>query len=191
VTIKKQDRLRRSVLALFCQFLVLQTALGQPAPQQGLRIIVVEGEGAKNVAQQIAARPLIVKIVDASGRPVAGANVTFTAPEGGASGEFANDSRSIRVVTGGDGNANAGAFHPNGSEGPYQVVVRAEFQGQMATTTILQTNVAKSGGHKKTIAILLIAGAAAGAAVAAHRNNGSSSSVPTITFGGSAVGAPK
>jgi hypothetical protein len=191
VTTKKYDRWRSGVLAIFCQLLILQTALGQPAVQQGLRIIVIEGEGARNVTQQISARPLIVRIVDPSGRAVSGANVTFTAPQVGASGDFENDSRTIRVVSGGDGNANAGSFHPNGMEGPYQIVVRAEFQGQMATQSILQRNVSKGGGHKKVILILAIAGAAAGAAVAAHTNNGSSSSAPTITFGGSAVGAPK
>jgi hypothetical protein len=192
VTIKKYDRWRRGVLAIFCQLLVLQSALGRPAAApQGLRIIVIEGEGAKNVTQQIAARPLIVRIVDPTGRPVSGANVTFTAPQVGASGDFENDSRTIRVVSGGDGNANAGSFHPNGNQGPYQIVVRAEFQGQMATNSILQTNVGKGGGHKKVILIIAIAGAAAAAAVAAHTNNGNSSSAPTITFGGSAVGAPK
>jgi len=178
---------------VLCQVLVLQGAWVQPAgAQQALQIMVIEGEGARNVTEQISARPLVVRVQDANG-PVAGATVTFTAPEGGPSGDFANDSRTVRVVTGADGTANAGPFHPNATEGPYQIVIRAEFQGRMATTSILQTNVAKGGGHKKLIAILAIAGAAAAAGIAAHGNSGSSSSSsgPTITFGGSAVGAPK
>ena len=179
-------------LVMLCQLLVLQSAWGQSAvAQQSLRIVVVEGEGARNVTEQIPARPLMVRIQGANG-PVASAAVTFTAPNGGPSGDFSNDSRSVRVVTGPDGIANAGPFHPNSTAGPYQIVVRAEFQGQMATASILQTNVARGGGHKKLILIFAIAGAAAAAGIAAHSNSSSSSSSgTTITFGGSAVGAPK
>ncbi|HEY2384049.1 MAG TPA: hypothetical protein VGK48_22975 [Terriglobia bacterium] len=190
-----RKRLQQWPLVALCHLLVLHSAWGQPLPaQQGLHIVVVEGEGARNVTEQIPARPMVVRIQDANARPVGGAAVTFTAPEGGPSGEFANDSRSVRLVTGPDGIANAGPFHPNASDGPYQVVVKVEFQGQMATASILQTNVAKGGGHKKLILIFAIAGAAAAAAVAAHSNSGSSSSSSsgtTITFGGTAVGAPK
>jgi len=173
----------------------LQSVLAEPVTQQGVQIVVIEGAGARNVTEQITARPLVVRIQDANNRPVAGATVLFTAPQTGASGEFGNDSRIVQVMSGPDGVANAGPFHPNAIEGPYQIVVRAEYQRQTAMATILQTNVSKGGGHKKLFAILAIAGAAAGAAVvAAHSSGGSSStppSGPTITFGGSAVGAPK
>src|SRR5215467_11816822 len=115
----------RLPLAVLCQLLVLQAAFSQPqTPQQGIRIIVLEGEGARNVTEQIAPRPLSVRIQDGNGRPVGGAAVTFTAPESGPSGEFSNDSRVLRVVTGPDGIANAGTFHPNSAEGPYQIAAR-------------------------------------------------------------------
>lgn len=187
------ERLQHWSIVVLCELLVLHSAWSPPAlAQQNLQIMVVEGEGARNITNQIPARPLVVRIHDANGRPTAGAAVTFTAPEDGPSGEFANDSRSVRLVTGPDGIANAGPFHPNALEGPYQIVVRAEFEGQTATTSILQRNVAKGGGHKKLILIFAIAGAAAAAGIAAgHSSSSGSSSGTTITFGGSAVGAPK
>ena len=182
----------RVPIAMLCQTLVLQSVLAQPAgAQAGLRIIVLSGEGARNVAQQIPPRAMSVRVVDANNRPVEGATVTFTAPRGGPSGDFANDSRSVRVVTNADGFASAGPYHPNETKGSYPIAVLAEFQGAMATAAISQMNIAEGQGHnKKVIAIIAIVGAAAaGAAVAAHK--GSSSSGTTITFGGTAVGAPK
>src|SRR4051794_11399129 len=100
----------------------------QPLPaQQALRIVVVEGGNARNVVQQIAARPVAVRIEDAGGRPISGATVTFTAPSAGPSGDFANDSPSLTVFTGDDGIAAARGFHPNALTGAYQMLVRAEY----------------------------------------------------------------
>jgi hypothetical protein len=176
---------------MLCQTLVLQSVLAQPASAQArLRIIVLSGEGARNVAQQIPPRAMSVRVLDANNRPVEGATVTFTAPGGGPSGDFANDTRSVRVVTNADGFASAGPYHPNETKGSYPISVLAEFQGAMATAAISQMNIAEGQGHKKMIAIIaIVGGAAAAAAVAAHGS--SSSSSPTITFGGTAVGAPK
>ena len=183
----------QSIVVLICQLLALEPLLAQqPGAQGGLRIVIVEGAAARNVVQQIAPRPLVVRIDDANNRAVSGAVVVFTAPEGGPSGEFANDSRIARVTTGPDGLAVAGTYHPNGIEGGYQIQVRAEFQGQMTTTTIAQANVAQKKGHGKLIAILAIGGAAAAAAIASRSGSSSTTSnTPTITFGGAAVGAPK
>jgi len=189
----------RLPIVFLCQSLIFNSVWVQPAAAQGgLQIVVVDGQGARNITSQIAARPIVVRIQDANNRPVGGATVIFSAPQSGPSGDFANDARDVQVVTGPDGVANAGPFHPNASAGPYQITVRAQYQQQTASANILQTNAAKDGGvvvgHKKLIAILAIAGAAAGAAVAAHSSGGSSNSTPsgpTISFGGSAVGAPK
>src|SRR6185295_2980109 len=120
--------------------------------------------------------------------------VVFTAPQSGPSGEFENDSRTLTVVTGLDGLANAGAYHPNATAGPYQIRVNAQFQGAAATAYISQINIAEKKGHGKLIATLLILGAAGGAAIAYRDRLGgssSSSSALTIGFGGAAVGAPR
>ena len=110
----------RLLVGFMCHLLALQPLLAQ-AGQTGLKIVIVEGAGARNVAQQITARPLVVRVDNANNSPVAGAVVTFTAPEGGASGEFSNDSRIVRVTTGPDGLAQSGPYHPNATEGSYQI----------------------------------------------------------------------
>jgi hypothetical protein len=182
----------RWLAGAMCHLLVLQPVLGQPAGRQsGLRIVIVEGAGARNVVLQITPRPLIIRIEDANNGPVDGAMVTFTAPETGASGEFSNDSRVLQLTTGPDGLAVTGAYHPNATKGAYQIQVRAEFQGQVATASIPQMNVAQKKGRGKLIAIVAIAGAAATAAIVHNRKNKSTPAGPTITFGGGAVGAPK
>src|SRR5579872_2893176 len=67
---------------LLCQLLVLQPGFAvQTAPS--LRIVIVEGAGARNVIQQISARPIIVRIEDQNGQPVSGASVEFRTPQGG------------------------------------------------------------------------------------------------------------
>jgi hypothetical protein len=176
---------RRLAVVFFCQFLVLQPLFGQ----QGFRIVVVEGSNARNVVQQIAARPIAVRVEDAGGRPVSGATVTFTAPSAGPSGDFANDSPSLTVFTGDDGIAAARGYHPNALTGGYQIQVRAEYQGQTTSTSVAQSNITQGKGHGKTFLIVGIA-AAAGAAIVVRERNSSSNSTPTITFGGAAVGAP-
>src|SRR5437867_10678096 len=143
----------RLLVGFMCHLLALQPLLAQ-AGQSGLKIVIVEGAGARNVAQQITARPIVVRVDNANNTPVAGAVVTFTAPEGGPSGEFSNDSRIVRVTTGADGLAQSGPYHPNATEGPYQIQVRADFQGQTVTAAIAQVNVAQTKGHGKLIAIL-------------------------------------
>lgn len=190
-----RDRWWRVPMITVCQLLVLQAAWGQ-GPQTGtprLKIVVVQGEGFRNVVQQITPRPLIVRVEDANNRPVAGATVVFTAPESGPGGEFANDSRTVRVTTTSDGTAVAGVYHPNSNTGPYQIRITAEYQGETASAVISQANIPEKKGHGKLIATVAIIAAAAGAAVAFHSkdNSSSSSNTPTITFGGSAVGAPR
>jgi len=190
---KTKGRRRRLPLAVLCELLVLYAGLAQPSiaqttAQPKLRIVVVEGEGATNVAQQIAAKQLIVRVLDGNNRPVEGAAVTFNAPASGSSGDFTNDSKSIRVLTNTDGVANAGPYHPNATTGAYLIQVRAEFKRALSpTVNISQMNVEQGKSHKKMIAIIAIVGVAAGAAIAARASGPSSSS----TLGGSSVGGPK
>jgi hypothetical protein len=186
-------KFRRVCVAILCQLLFLQSVWAQqPIAQRGLRIVVVEGEAARNVVQQIAARPIVVRIMDANNRPVVGATVVFSAPEVGASGQFGNDAATMRVGSGQDGLASPGVFHPNAFTGTYQIRVTAESRGDMATAIISQTNVAEKRGRGKWIAIGAIVAGAAGAAIAFRgKDNNPANTGPTITFGGSAVGAPK
>jgi hypothetical protein len=175
---------RLSVVVL-CEFLLLQSVMAQ----QGLRIVVIEGDKARNVVQQIAARPMVVRI-EGPGGLVSGATVTFTAPASGPSGDFANDIRAFTTTTGPDGLAASGAFHPNNIQGSYPIQVRAEYEGMSASAALSQTNIGQRKGHGKLFAIVAIA-AAAGAAIVVQQRRNSGDKAPTITFGGGAVGAPK
>src|SRR5262249_55045718 len=122
----------RALLVVMCQLSMFHTLLAQQlAGQTGLRIFVVQGEGARNIVQQIPPEPLIVR-VEEDRRPVAGAMVTFTAPAAGASGQFANGSATLTVTTDQDGLAVVDGFHPNAIAGSYQIGVRATFQSQSA-----------------------------------------------------------
>jgi hypothetical protein len=185
-----QTNLSRLLVLALCHLVAVQPILGQ----QGLRIEVVEGSGAKNTVQQIAARPISVRVEDAGGRPVIDAAVTFTSPQQGPSGEFSNDLRTLSVTTDSRGIATADRYHPNALTGTYNIEIKAEFGGQTATAIVPQQNVSKGKGHGKLIAILVVIVAAGGAIAASSlKKKGSSSSTtgPTITLGGtSTVGAP-
>src|SRR5437016_5243286 len=88
----------RSLGRIFLCYLVLANLLGPLArAQAALRITVIEGEGAINDLRQRVNRQAIVQVTDGSGRPIAGAIVTFTLPEQGASGAFADGSRMYMV----------------------------------------------------------------------------------------------
>ena len=168
----------------------------------GLRAIVVEGNGARNIVEQIPPTPMVVRIVDRENHAVRGATVVFTSPETGPSGDFANDLTSFTAFTNEDGLASAPQFHPNGIEGAYQIRVRAQYRDEVAETTIRQINVGAKRSFKKTVIILAVAGAAAGAAMASRGSGSSSQStspstttpssgVPAISFGTSTVGGPQ
>ncbi len=71
------------------------------------------------------ANPLAVTVKDAGNNPVAGVNVTFTAPGSGASGVFSNSTVTITIATNAAGVASA-AFIANATAGtPYSVTAAA------------------------------------------------------------------
>ena len=182
----------RFLVVGICLLSVIESASAQVLGQRGIRIVVVRGDRAKNIVQQIAPEPLVVRVEDAGQRPVVGASVTFTAPRAGPGGQFANGSPTVTTPTDADGLAVVEAYHPNGISGSYQILVRAEFQGEAVTSYIRQTNGETRKGHGKLIVIMSVAGAAVGAALIAgnHGDNNTSTDSP-ISFGDSAVGAPK
>jgi hypothetical protein len=181
----------RSITVVICQILIYQAIFIQQLPAQaGLRIFIVQGDGARNVVQQIPPEPIAVR-VEEDRRPVAGAMVTFTAPTAGPSGQFANGATTITVPTDRDGVALLDGFHPNAIAGAYRIGVRATLQGQTALANLRQFNVENKKGHGKLITILAIAGAAGAAAAIAKSGGSGTSTAPSITFGDGAVGAPR
>lgn len=196
-------------LALLLTLPVITPLRAGPAQEPSkLKILVLEGQGAINNIRQRTARDPIVEVQDENNRPVAGAVVTFLLPDRGASGTFANGAKSLSVTTDAQGRAVATGLQPNGVEGEYQMRVSASHQGQIASTTITQSNIAgvaaaagagAGAGAGKLIAILaIVGGAVAGGLVYASQqsNNGSTGGPPppriaNVSAGSPTVGPPR
>ena len=84
-------------------------------------LVATAGNGQTATVQTAFATRLAVKALAASGSPVAGVTVTFTAPGSGASGAFQGASSTATAVTGSDGVATAPEFTANATSGSYQV----------------------------------------------------------------------
>jgi len=173
-------------------FALIGCLLGQSQPP-GLSIQVLEGDAAINSIRMRRAHDPVVKVLDSTGMPVAGAAVTFVLPSTGASGSFGESGLSLTVQTDSSGLATGRGLRPNGVAGQFRIRVATSWHSVPAAATIVQTNaepVVKSG-HGKAIAILVVvAGAAAGgAAVAARGGKSGSQSVPTPTPTGGSISA--
>jgi hypothetical protein len=178
-----------------------QPVCAQAQPDAGasdeLTIVIVEGEGGiNNIKKGIATKP-VVEVRDRNKRPLAGALVTFTLPNYGASGTFADGSQVLSVTTDAAGRASA-ILRPNGVSGEFKINIKASYQGHTASTTITQTNAiagaaAGSAGtaagagashlHVIVIAVTLTAVAAVAAGFGAYEANKSGPSRPTGTIG--------
>jgi len=112
------------------------------APPKGLRIMILSGEGALNNIEARTAREPIVQVQDENHKPVAGAAVLFTIHSGskGAGGSFQNNSTTYSTVTNANGIATASGFHPNQTEGSYQISVSANFGPLTASSVINEIN---------------------------------------------------
>jgi hypothetical protein len=144
---------------------VVAFLLQSPAP--ALRILVIDGDGAVNLIQQKTAVSPLVEVRDRNNLPVAGAVVTFRLA-GRSPALFAGGSRTLTVTSNAAGRAAAGGLQSTGA-GTYEIQVEASYQGQVATATISQSNVARvvSGGGISAATIGIVGAALAGGAVAA------------------------
>ena len=135
--------------------LAVLVTLGQAGQAQdsGLKIFVLEGEGAFNNVKRRVGRDPVVEVRDDSGRPVAGAAVSFTLPISGAGGTFLNGSRTFATTTDEQGRAASKGLKPNFTEGRFNIHVIASANGKGASAVISQSNTLAGGS---------IAGAQAG-----------------------------
>jgi hypothetical protein len=188
-------RMQVLLSALVSSFLAIGPAIAGQAGT-GLKVMVVEGNGARAVISQSAA-PIKLRVVDASNRVVSGATVVFTSPASGPSCFFLNGAHSMIVFTDQQGVAVTQDYHANSIVGSYQIQVQAAYKGEVATLSIEHTNVVS---RKSSSKLFLIGAAAAGGAVAtvlAVKGGQSSqastpgSSVPTIVLLGSTVKGTK
>ncbi len=166
----------------------------------GLRVLVLEGEGAINNIREHTARAPVVRVLDESEKPIAGATVNFLLPDLGPGGTFPDDRSHLTTRTDQDGRAIARGLRPNNVAGRFAIRVSVSAEGRSASVIINQINVAPAAarGKSKTkyVILALVAGGAAGGIFAAKGGGKSSSSVSTssgttITPGSPVFGPPR
>jgi hypothetical protein len=183
---------RSAVAGALATCLTVHSALYGQDPAL-LQIRVIEGEGAVHTIGARASQALVVRITDESGRPVAGASVSFRLPDEGPSGIFQTGLRTEVAAAGPDGKVAIRGIQWNRLAGPLQIritankgearsgMVSAQYLTEPATTAkkgqepiqavLPQIKIGPSRS-KWTVLAVLIGGAAAGG-VAAAANRGS------------------
>jgi hypothetical protein len=107
------------------------------AQDSALHIKVVAGDGVQNAAGSHG-KPLTVEVTDATGRPVAGARVSFQVPEEGPGGLFANGLRTDIAITDSNGRATAHGLQLNRVAGSVAIRITAAKEQQRAGTIARQ-----------------------------------------------------
>src|SRR5712664_1796400 len=102
----------------------------------GLKIVVVQGEGAKNNVRTRSATQPVVEVRDDSDKPVAGAEVVFQLPPAGPGGVFNGWMRNQTARTGPDGRAQTSGFTPNDEEGRFNIKATATSGTKTASAVI-------------------------------------------------------
>ena len=188
-------------------------ALAGTAPAQVavLQIQILEGEGGVHAPGARLARPLMLSVTDETGRPVAGAAVSFNLPEDGPSGAFASGLRTDVATTDQLGRATLRSIQLNRIAGRFQIRIIASKEQARAGTVSFQyiadpgSGAAAAGsarahsasrGRGKWIAIVALVGAGAAAGVVASRSGNSAPPsaaalpIPTIGPPSLTVGKP-
>ena len=152
-----------------------------PAPAAGaaLSITILEGDNAIVNTRQRLSREAIVQVEDENRKPVAGAAVTFFAPNSGPSAVFSNGSNNITILTDNQGRAVVRGIKPNQVAGKAEIKITATKEGFRSATSILsQTNAvaAAAGLSAGMIGLIVGIGAAAGIGIALGAGGGGSSS---------------
>jgi hypothetical protein len=182
----------------------LPTASAQNTPAH-IDVLVVEGEGSTGNIRQRVTRDPVVKVEDDDHRPVAGAAVVFALPVSGTTGEFANGTKTLAVITDKDGLAVASGLKTNEVPGKLQIYVTASYRGLRAKTLVNQFVVAAPGSKIQTAEArsskssgkwkwaLLGAAAAAGAGAGVYFSNHGSSAPSPVSIGTGTVvfGSPR
>lgn len=168
----------------------------------GLKIVVLQGEGARNSIRSRSATSPVVEVRDEADKPVNGAEVVFQLPASGPGGVFNGWMRTQTVRSNSQGQAASSGLTPNDEAGRFNIRVTAQHGGSNASVVVAQSNVNGSGGasgsssKKAWIWVGIIAAAAIGIgiAVAASGDDDTSTTatVPvTIQPGVIAVGGPR
>ena len=97
-------------------------------------------------------RPLTVEITDETGRPVAGAAVSFHLPDEGPGGVFANGLRTDVATTDDRGRAVLRGWQLNRMPGRFQIRITASKEQATAGTVSFQYITEPAGGAAKAVA---------------------------------------
>ncbi|MBL8177899.1 MAG: hypothetical protein JNK48_24695 [Bryobacterales bacterium] len=171
----------------------------------GLKIVVIQGEGATNNVRSRTATSPVVEVRDAGDKPVAGAEVTFQLPVSGAGGYFNGWLRNQTVRTDANGRAASTGMTPNDEQGRFNIKVTAVEGSRNGSIVIAQSNVAgssssaSSSGRKSNWwkwAAVLGGAAIAGGVVAGTRGDDTTTAasgprVVTVNPGVITVGGPR
>ena len=196
---------------------VLLWAVPATAQVAILHLQVIEGEGAVHLPGSHSARPLTVEVTDETGKPVAGAAVSFHLPEEGPGGTFGSGLRTDVAVTDNRGRASLHSLQLNHTPGRFQVrIVAIREQARAGIVSLQYIGEAKSGASptpaaasapapannkpaasrgvlKWVVLVALAGGAAAAGVLTAGKSGGASapaaspSTTPSITIGSPSV----
>ena len=175
-----------------------------------LHIRVTEGEGALVAPGARNPHPLAVEITDETGKPVAGAAVSFHLPDEGPSGTCASGLRTEVAVSDTRGRATLRSLQANRTPGRLAIsIVASKEQARAGMVSYQYIVEVKSGtassksaaavshGHLKWVLVAVAAGgaAAAGALVAGHSSGAAASATAStaatpVTPAGVIIGSP-
>jgi hypothetical protein len=170
-------------------------------------IRVIDGEDGVNIIKKKTAVKPVVEVRDRNDLPVAGALVVFTTPSSGASATFAKGARSFSVMTNSAGRAAVTSLQPV-EPGAFNIGVSASYNGQVASTTIPQTNfatvqaaqaagatlpagVSAGGGLSAGVIAAIAAGAGVATLAIVKGVGGDEKKEATIGIGSPTLGAPR
>ena len=198
----------RAALAFGLSLLLISSGFAPVAhaqnPPSQIEIVVIDGEGDAVAIHQRPSRDPSVRIEDEDHRPLANVAVVFTLPLSGASGEFANGSRTLSVVTDQSGLAVAHGIRANGVPGRLPIYVTAAYRGARTRGLINMTvevpagsktapdlRTARSSGKWKWILLGVAAAGGIGAGAYFYANRNTSGSQVSITAGSVVFGNPR
>lgn len=173
------------------------------APGGTLKIVVLQGEGAKNSIRSKSATAPEVEVRDEADKPVAGAEVVFQLPATGPGGVFHGWMRTQTARTNAEGKAAASGFTPNDEEGRFNIKVTANQGSKSGSVVIAQSNIrggAAAGSSSrswwKPVLLVVGAGVLAGGIYAGTRGDDSAAAATpaspvVITPGAISVGGPR
>jgi hypothetical protein len=153
-----------------------------PAPAQVaiVQIRVISGDGAVHQPGARSTRALAVEITEETGKPVAGAAVSFHLPESGPGGLFLNGLRTEVVITDTQGHATLHGMLANRTPGRFQIRILVSREQARAGTISFQYIAEPRGGasasagpanRKRWIAVAAVLTGGALAGVAASRGS--------------------